>query len=532
MPNVTSLFDLIPNCGSDLRNVIPFFDGCDWKLIPIPEWTATCEQLLDCIENDPCFIAGLFHSWNNSVIINCAGGTPNIEVSSDWIKTAVQISLAADNCTLHVGSNTVDLCPILNNFGITITDGLTPFTIGSGDTINLVGLDGMRFITQPGNKIAVGLPGSAQHMQVLTWDDDNKRAVWANNQCCTPSMVFNNWEISTPGGGTVDITWLNSDNQTLDYDPSVDKNLLQITLLTGMTGTTPIYGNVMGVNLTHVNEHTLWLVGNNLSIYWCTWVLHNTVVLSWVNRHTLTLSWNFLSIVSADWMVNDTEELIVNNHVISLVGNDLTIANSNSTVSNTVSLASVNNHTLTKDIANPNIISLVNSLWTTISTLNLSDINRHTLELTGNLLDIIGVDWNHNDQVDLSNVNNHTINIHATDRNILEIRNSLWDIQAVADLHEVNNHYFTITPNATGWFNLNLFNSNAILKSTQELPRPTIFDCTDVKACMATTVASLNGLIDDLESTVVGLTAQLNAQALLIADLQGRVSALEAAIIP
>jgi hypothetical protein len=118
--------------------------------------------------------------------------------------------------------------------------------VGNGDTINVLGVDGMRFFITPANTLNVGLPANRQHMQVLTWDDVNHVAYRENNQCCAQTLSFDTATnlLSISGTNSVDLTSINTDNQEL----AIVGNILSITQLNS---------GPQAVDLTNVNEHTL-----------------------------------------------------------------------------------------------------------------------------------------------------------------------------------------------------------------------------------------------------------------------------------
>ena len=118
--------------------------------------------------------------------------------------------------------------------------------VGNGDTINILGIDGMRFFITPANTLTVGLPANRQHMQVLTWDDVNHVAYRENNQCCAQTLSFDTATniLSLSGTNAVDLTSINTDNQVL----AIVGNILSISQLNGAP---------QAVDLTNVNEHTL-----------------------------------------------------------------------------------------------------------------------------------------------------------------------------------------------------------------------------------------------------------------------------------
>lgn len=271
--NVTSIFDLIPNCPNPApANVVPYFDGCNRTLISIPEDCMSCQDVLACITNAPGFLGTLLTSLNNSIIIN----GNDIEVDVTWLQWAITVSLVW--CNLTVGSTTVNLCSILSTVAIYIRDAVgTTQTINDGDTINFIGLDGMVVTVTPTDTVNIGLPLLRQHMQVLTRDDVNQVAFRNNNQCCAQTLAFDCETniLSISGTNSVDLTCINTDAQTL----FLNGNILGITVLVD-----GVYINWPTVDLSNVNNHYLTVQGTRetdveICIYNSIDVLQNCVTL-------------------------------------------------------------------------------------------------------------------------------------------------------------------------------------------------------------------------------------------------------------
>lgn len=310
--NVTNLFDLIANCPNPApAGVVPYYDGCNWTLISIPA-DISCPALLACITNEAGFLGTLLTSTNGSITI--AGN--NIEVNVGWLQSAINVSLVWYDLT--VGTTIIDLSTIFSGIEYHFRDsGGTIMDVGNWDTINLLGIDGMRVFITPANTVSVGLPASRQHMQVLTWDAVNAVAYWNNNQCCAQTLAFDTATniLSISGTNSVDLTSINTDNQELD----INGNILSITQLNA--------GPQM-VDLGDVNEHTMQFVAptNLLYLFGSSSAVignENSVVdLSSVNEHTLfvdPLNPNLLSIIGSDWVVNGTVNLSeTNNHYLDV----------------------------------------------------------------------------------------------------------------------------------------------------------------------------------------------------------------------
>lgn len=371
---ITSIFDLIPNCPNPAPiNVVPFFDGCNWSLIQIPAGS-TCQDVLACLTNSPDFIGTLLTSTNGSIVIT----GHNIEVSQARLDSTINVSLGGPLwCDLTVWTTTVDLCSIFSNIGYTFMDtNMVSMNVGNGDTINIQGIDGMRFFVTPVNTLTVGLPTQRQHMQVLTRDDINHVAYWENNQCCAQTLSFDiaTGILSLSGTNAVDLTSINTDNQVL----ALAGNILSISQLNAAP---------QAVDLTNVNEHTLGFVAltNILTIYGSDSIANDTVDLSQVDRHTLGIAWNILSIYDS------TGALV-----------------------NVVDLSNVNEHTLSFDVPT-NMLSIIGSSGLPANNIvDLSLVNLHTLNLNGNLLEILNSDGTVNNTVNLAQVDQHTLQITGT----------------------------------------------------------------------------------------------------------------------
>ena len=278
---ITSIFDLIPNCPNPAPiNVVPFFDGCNWSLIQIPAGV-TCNDVLACFTNNPDFIGTLLTSANGSIVI--AGH--NIEVSTARLNANVTVTLwGLNGCDLTIGTTTIDLCSIFSNIVYTFADaGGIMMDVGNGDTINILGIDGMRFFITPANTLTVGLPANRQHMQVLTWDDVNHTAYRENNQCCAQTLSFDTATnlLSISGANSVDLTSINTDSQTL----FLNGNILGITQLVN-----GVYINGPTVDLIDVDKHTLGVSWTwNTDVVICIYSEANVAHIAGTENNCITL---------------------------------------------------------------------------------------------------------------------------------------------------------------------------------------------------------------------------------------------------
>lgn len=365
---VDSLFDLIPECPNPAPvNVVPLYDWCKRTLVQmVPGTQLQCADVLACLTNNPDFIGTLLTSANGSIVIN----GHNIEVSSIWMNNNITVSLGGLNgCILTVGSTTLDLCSILTNVVYTIRDDSgTMIDIGNGDTLNVLGVDGMRFFVTPANTLTVGLPANRQHMQVLTRDDVNQVAYWNNNQCCAQTLSFDTATnlLSISGTNTVDLTSINTDNQVL----ALLGNILSISQLNGAP---------QAVDLTNVNEHTLGIAANILTIYGSDWVANDTADLTNVNEHTLGLVGNLLTIYGSDSLVNAVVDLQnVNEHTLSITGTGrgdlgetvvINIHGSDGNINNSVTIPRPDVATCTDVMACPGVQTMLADMASMLATI-------------------------------------------------------------------------------------------------------------------------------------------------------------------
>lgn len=209
----TSLTDLIENCGALPANSIPFYDGCDWKFVQLPEnGLNTCEDVLTCITSQ--FIASLLSSSDNSITIGVNG---SLTVNPLILQSLINVQLVGTDLT--VWGTTVDLASILTWWAFTINDGTNSTTINLSDVLNIVGLDWLRFFVSANDQISIGLPTNRQNGQVLTWNETTWEAEWQNNQCCAQTLELDceRKVLSISGWNSIDLSCI--DNQSLSFDP-------------------------------------------------------------------------------------------------------------------------------------------------------------------------------------------------------------------------------------------------------------------------------------------------------------------------
>lgn len=251
-----SLEDFIAHCGAIAPNSIPFYDGCNWIFIQMPSSGLNdCGDVQSCI--DSSFIASLLSSSNNSILISVGW---SLTINPLVLQGLINVTLVGTNLT--VGSTTVDISTILTGWAFTINDGTSSTPINLGDILNIVGLDGLRFFVSANDEISIGLPTNRQNGQVLTWNADTWLAEWQNNQCCAQTLELDcetkilsisgansidlscldnqtlsfdplSWNITITGGNTINISWINTDEQTLSW--TEDASFWYISISNGNT---------------------------------------------------------------------------------------------------------------------------------------------------------------------------------------------------------------------------------------------------------------------------------------------------------
>lgn len=272
---IIDFLDEVPNPIP--ANSVPYFDGCKWKLIKMPE-SIDCDSLLACF--DSAVITSFLSSSNQSILINNNG---NLDVNPNWIATNIPSSWSSP--ILTIWDQSYDLSTLFQtNVYWTLQDSNWVNTVINNQwVLNIAWVDWMRFEIDTDvhsstyNHLIVWLPtealvpapytwalipGPRQHWQVLTWDEARQVAYWANNNCCA---------------------------QTLEYDPETE------TLF-----------------ISWWNSVYLWWIDNqNLSLSWNLLSIENgnTVDLSNVNNHTLSISWDQLSVINSDWTHTSTVTL-------------------------------------------------------------------------------------------------------------------------------------------------------------------------------------------------------------------------------
>ena len=180
MAQITSISDLMQ--PPILPNSIPFFDGCDWISITIPNGI-TCTDVQACI--DAAYVCWFIQTGNGIDKVGCTLSINmwyvNANIISDWTYPNITI-----------GNSMYDLSDILDYRTYTISDGGNNTQITQNDTLIIQGIDGMRFFVPITGTdiIQVWLPtaripsGTRQAGDVLTWT--GSVAAWGNacQICC------------------------------------------------------------------------------------------------------------------------------------------------------------------------------------------------------------------------------------------------------------------------------------------------------------------------------------------------------------
>jgi len=298
--NLFDLLDIVPE--SAVAGSIPYYDWCDWTTVVLPSsGLNTCTDVQNCIDN--AFLLSILQV-DSSLSVSWWV----LSVNETRVNSIIDVVRAAPNLT--IGNTTVDLSDLLSAFSLTFNDWSNSFSVSNLDTVQVEWLDWMRFLATAPNRLQVGLPAWAAHMQVLTWDDDQQVAIWNNNQCCAQTLSFDTATnvLSISGTNSVDLTSINTDNQELE----LSGNILSITQLNSWP---------QAVDLTNVNEHTISLTNNILSIIGSDGVVNATVDLLTVWPKTLDFddannemqlkddNWNVVSHVNIEWANNQTLEV-------------------------------------------------------------------------------------------------------------------------------------------------------------------------------------------------------------------------------
>lgn len=253
---IDSLLDLLDSYPNPLPEwSIPYYDWCNRVTVVLPEsGISTCEDVQNCVTEE--FVMSILNV-NESLTV----AWWELAVDPTWINANITVNWTAPNLT--VGWTTVDLSTLLWEFSITFDDWSNSFSATHESLISLEWLDGLRFLATAPNRLQVWLPTWAADMQVLTWDAENNVAYWNNNQCCAQTLSFDTVTnvLSISWTNAVDLTSINTDNQELQ----LDWNILSITQL---------WAAPQSVNLTNINEHTITLTNNILSIVWSDWVVN------------------------------------------------------------------------------------------------------------------------------------------------------------------------------------------------------------------------------------------------------------------
>lgn len=351
---IESIFDLIDKLPNPIpANAVPYFDGCNWTLITMPAST-DCADLLACI--DCPFIMSFFSSPNNSIIFNDMGVCGAFDVNPNWINTNITSTWVGS--TLTIGTTAHDLSTIFtNNVYRDLLDGISPaWRISNTDTLQISGLDGMRFfmdmdptsatyqmlvvglptnsiVPDPNNQGAP-IPGTRQHGQVLTWDAINGYAYRDNNQCCAQTLWLDEATETLHISGTNSV-WLGVlNNQQLSYT----ENLLCISQPNGGS---------QCIDISETNNHHLAVYPSTANHYMLDILNSNNIsqgMVSLEHMNNQTLSYdqvaapNTLNISQPGGGVQSVVLNRVNNHHLTIVGDQLSLWNSINELMSTVTL--------------------------------------------------------------------------------------------------------------------------------------------------------------------------------------------------
>ena len=374
--------------------------------------------------------------------------------------------------TLHIsGTNSVRL-GVLNNQTIDINGNIL-------------------CISQPnGSSQCVDLSETNNHtLETYAWD---------------PALHYFVWILNSNGILQNQVSMEHMNDQVL----SITANLLSISQPGWLFNT---------VDLSETNNHTLevypWTAQEyEIGILNSNWVVQNTVSIEHMNNQTLSIVGNLLSISEPGWLFNTVDLSETNNHTLEVYPwtaqeYEIGILNSNWVVQNTVSIEHMNNQTLSI-IGNLLSISEPGGLFDTV---DLSETNNHTLEtyvwVSNYDIGILNSNWVVQNVVSLEHMNDQVLSYNVAVPNVLNISQPGGAVQSVS-LDAVNNH----TLNLVAPDQLQLLNSIGTLLSTIVLPT---FDCTDVMACawiitIISNIAVLAGKVAAAEAQIALLRAELS----------------------
>jgi hypothetical protein len=280
------------------------------------------------------------------------------DVNPAWINTNIISTRASP--ILTIGSTSHDLSDIFtNNVYRDISDGISPaWRINNQDVLEIAGLDGIRFfmdmdplsstykmlvvglptnsiIPDPNNQGAP-IPGTRQHGQVLTWDAINGYAYRDNNQCCAQTLWLDESTETLHISGTNSV-WLGVlNNQQINYVPG--SNILCISQPAGAT---------QCIDISEVNNHTLVTYPGTVNHYMLDLLNSNgisqgMVSLEHMNNQVLSYDQvaapNTLNISQPGGGVRPVVLNRVNNHHLTIAGNQLSLRNSINELMSTVPL--------------------------------------------------------------------------------------------------------------------------------------------------------------------------------------------------
>lgn len=392
---INTIFDLIDNLPNPIpANSVPYFDGCNWTLIQMPASVA-CPDLLACF-SDGLFLNSFFSSPNNTLTIGMAGTSTTMDINVAVLQWLISSSWSSPMLT--IGTTTHDLSTIFtNNVYRDILDGISPaFRINNTDTLQISGLDGLRFfmdmdpVSPTYQHLVVGLPtnsivpdpnnqgapipGTRQHGQVLTWDAINGYAYRDNNQCCAQTLWLDERTETLHISGTNSVRLGVLNNQQLSYTP----NILCISQPGGAS---------QCIDISETNNHSLVVYpGDPVNHYFLDLLNFNGTVLSHVSLEHMNnqvLSYdqvaapNTLNISQPGGGVQSVVLNRVNNHHLTIVGDQLSLWNSINELMSTVTLPTFD---CADVMACAGILSMLSNIGDLISRMDALEIRVTALE--------------------------------------------------------------------------------------------------------------------------------------------------------
>lgn len=318
----------------DERSIV-YFDWCNWIHQPLDTDIFTCKDVRDCIDSD--FIMSLLNIWDWLSIT-----TSEMWVDISWVDDEI-FEVGFDWEVLVIWNTEINITNFLDDLSITFNDWKNWFNTLWITEIYIEAMDGLVFTNDWVDTLSIWLPTPPaeyfldhnndwpspqlpwdylpfNHRLVLTRDWVNHRAFWAVDQCCPHVLEFVKGKLSADNKESfVDLLSINSDNQEL----TLTWNELSLSRRHGWSDGVQIPDPDSIVDLTNINEHTLWLNGNRvLGIYWSDWLLNEITDLInvWPKTIDFDNTTNTVNLLNDNWDIQSSVDISwVNNQLLSIV---------------------------------------------------------------------------------------------------------------------------------------------------------------------------------------------------------------------